>query len=255
MPQPRCPHKEDPCNSESYGINRYGSVVGTVQNDSDAYRNFFFTEGVHNRLDNLSNLTLASDPTPGGPGVGPCVGPEQWVAAKKVALFVIDTETRYSRLSCPFPGAKEFDPGQADPPPALSTVVFRNVAIVDVVHGRIVPKQAVVVRHGQITQVGPSDQMPSPDDCLELDGRGRFLIPGLWDMHTHWYEQARREVRRSREAGADFIKVYSLLSREAYFAIADEAEKLELPFVGHVPDSVLAHEAADAGQKSIEHFT
>lgn len=210
--------------------------------------------------------------------------------------------------------------GQADHPPALSTVVFRNVAIVDVVHGQIVPKQAVVVRLGQITQVGPSDQMPSLDDCLELDGRGRFLIPGLWDMHTHWFEQAflplfiangvtgirqmvgvpmhhawrrsisageligprlliasglfdgspplwplsivveneeqaRKAVRRSREAGADFIKVYSLLSREAYFAIADEAEKLGLPFVGHVPDSVLAQEAAEAGQKSIEHLT
>ncbi|HEY2592049.1 MAG TPA: amidohydrolase family protein, partial [Steroidobacteraceae bacterium] len=40
-----------------------------------------------------------------------------------------------------------------------------------------------------------------------------------------------------------------------YFAAADEAKKLGIVFVGHVPDAVRASEASNAGQKSIEHFT
>jgi imidazolonepropionase-like amidohydrolase len=55
--------------------------------------------------------------------------------------------------------------------------------------------------------------------------------------------------------GADFVKVYNKLPREAYLSIADEAKKQGLPFVGHVPESVSADEASDLGQKSIEHLT
>jgi hypothetical protein len=51
------------------------------------------------------------------------------------------------------------------------------------------------------------------------------------------------------------VKVYSLLPREAYFGIADEARKQGLPFEGHVPLTVSAEGSSDAGQKSIEHLT
>jgi imidazolonepropionase-like amidohydrolase len=62
-------------------------------------------------------------------------------------------------------------------------------------------------------------------------------------------------VRSLKKQGADFIKVHSKLSRDAYFAIVDEAKKQGLPFAGHVPESVSALEASDAGQRSIEHLT
>jgi imidazolonepropionase-like amidohydrolase len=67
--------------------------------------------------------------------------------------------------------------------------------------------------------------------------------------------EGRKAVTRVKQWGADFVKVYSLLSREAYFGIADEARKQGLPFEGHVPLTVSAAEASDAGQKSIEHLT
>jgi imidazolonepropionase-like amidohydrolase len=66
--------------------------------------------------------------------------------------------------------------------------------------------------------------------------------------------QGREAVAQQKERGADFIKVYSLLPRDAYFAIADEAHHLAIPFAGHVPASVTAAEASNAGQKSIEHL-
>lgn len=67
-------------------------------------------------------------------------------------------------------------------------------------------------------------------------------------------EQARQAVRDLKKQRADFVKVYSLLPRDAYFAIADEAKKLKIPFAGHVPDSVTPAEASDAGQASEEHL-
>jgi hypothetical protein len=67
--------------------------------------------------------------------------------------------------------------------------------------------------------------------------------------------EGRKAVTKVKQLGADFVKVYSLLSREAYFGIADEARKQGLSFAGHVPGAVSAAEASDAGQKSIEHLT
>lgn len=68
-------------------------------------------------------------------------------------------------------------------------------------------------------------------------------------------DEARAAVADLKRRGADFIKVYSLLSREVYFAIADEAKKQSIPFDGHVPlavGSIAA--AAAAGQRAIEHI-
>ena len=65
---------------------------------------------------------------------------------------------------------------------------------------------------------------------------------------------ARKTVASIKDKGADFIKVYSLIPRQAYFALAGEAKKRGIPFAGHVPISVSAAEASDAGQKSIEHM-
>jgi imidazolonepropionase-like amidohydrolase len=54
--------------------------------------------------------------------------------------------------------------------------------------------------------------------------------------------------------GADFIKVQSVISHDAYLAAAAEARKQGLPIVGHVPDKVRIEEVVEAGQKSIEHL-
>jgi len=68
-------------------------------------------------------------------------------------------------------------------------------------------------------------------------------------------DDGRRAVRDLSQRGADFIKLQSLIPREAVFAIADEARKLGVPFAGHVPDAVKASESSQAGQRSIEHLT
>jgi imidazolonepropionase-like amidohydrolase len=66
-------------------------------------------------------------------------------------------------------------------------------------------------------------------------------------------DSARLMVQEYKQAGADFIKVYNLLSREVYLAIVDEARKQKIPVEGHVPFSMTAAEVSNLGQKTIEH--
>ncbi len=67
-------------------------------------------------------------------------------------------------------------------------------------------------------------------------------------------EDAHRAVADLKRRGADFIKLQSLIPRDAVFAIAEEAKKQEIPFEGHVPDAVRASEMSEAGMKSFEHL-
>jgi len=67
-------------------------------------------------------------------------------------------------------------------------------------------------------------------------------------------EDGRRAVDQLKDRGADFIKLQSLIPREAVFAIADEAKKQDIAFEGHVPDAVRASEMSERGMKSFEHL-
>lgn len=84
--------------------------------------------------------------------------------------------------------------------------------------------------------------------------------PSLWaadvgpTIEVRDAAEARRAVRRIKREGADFVKVYSRLSREAYFAIADEAQRQGIPHLGHCPDTVRITEASATGHRTIEHL-
>jgi len=66
-------------------------------------------------------------------------------------------------------------------------------------------------------------------------------------------QEARVAVNKLIDSGADFIKVYENLSREAYFAIMDQARRRRISVDGHVPFRVTPEEAAAAGQRTFEH--
>src|SRR5580700_3599329 len=212
------------------------------------------------------------------------------------------------------------------PPPSLA---ITHVTLIDATGGAPQPDMTVFLADEQIAAIGPSNSVFVPLKTRTLDASGKFLIPGLVDMHVHLTGageptgsrefilplllangittvrdmggdlesliKLRHEIERglleapriffagpyldgnppffqpslvvtdSAEAtedvhslisrGADFIKVQSNLSRDAYFAIADVCRREHVTLVGHVPDHVTASEASDAGQKSIEHLT
>ena len=67
-------------------------------------------------------------------------------------------------------------------------------------------------------------------------------------------EQGRTAVQAQVKAGVDTIKVYSNLDQAVFLSITDEARKLGVKVVGHVPDSIYIEDAAAAGLSSIEHW-
>lgn len=71
-------------------------------------------------------------------------------------------------------------------PAALGqTVAFENVNIIPMDRERVVARQTVIVRDGRIAQVGPAASVKPPPDAIRVDGSGKYLIPGLAEMHGH----------------------------------------------------------------------
>ena len=60
-----------------------------------------------------------------------------------------------------------------------------QVNIVDVEAGQVQPEMTVVIRGTQIVSIDRAGAATIPLDSQAIDGRGRYLIPGLWDMHVH----------------------------------------------------------------------
>ena len=208
-------------------------------------------------------------------------------------------------------------------------LAFTHVTVIDATGSPPQPDMTVVIDEKHIVELGRSGEVHLPPQATVFDAHGKYLIPGLWDMHVHtvfgdwlprnervtlplfvangitgvrdmgsdlevvklWRAQidagkllgprmyiagpmldgpvprfpssapvanaadGRRVVDELKAKGVDFIKIQSLIPRDGYFAAADEAKKVGITFVGHVPDAVRASEASNAGQKSIEHFT
>jgi hypothetical protein len=213
-------------------------------------------------------------------------------------------------------------PGRAQQSASRAPLFIDRVAIVDVIGGRATPDMAVVIRGNRMTEIGERGKVAIPDGAHVVNAAGKFLIPGLWDMHVHgtpvlapyYYvvngvtgvrdmggrrrvsvlrnlvtqmsegrlvaprivaageilegpvmltpsgtalttaQQGKDAVAAQKQGGVDFVKVYSSLPRDIYFAIVDEAKRQGLPFAGHVPYSITVAEASNAGQKSIEHL-
>jgi imidazolonepropionase-like amidohydrolase len=88
---------------------------------------------------------------------------------------------------------------------------------------------------------------------VSIDGpRAGSPLPRFFDAATP--EQAKSVVQfLVDERSADFIKMYNRFPRDSYFALMAEARRQKIPVAGHKPMSVSFVEAADAGQRSIEH--
>ncbi len=199
-----------------------------------------------------------------------------------------------------------------------TSVAITNVTVVDTAAGAASAGMTVVIRGDRIASIVKGG--PAPAGAQVVDGRARFVMPGLWDMHTHlsyaresalpvlaatgvlyardvgsdlseidrWRGEiaagtligptivragpilngqafnpfqlvianaadARMAARTLKKIGVDVLKTHRRTSRDAYFALADEARALGIPLVGHVPIGVTPEEASNAAQQTIEH--
>jgi len=203
--------------------------------------------------------------------------------------------------------------------PGQAAIAIRDVTVIDVATAAALPHRTVVIDGDHIAAIGGA----IPAGARIVNGHGKFLIPGLWDMHVHlWYEENQLPVflafgitgvqdmgsdfkrtsawRAAIETGkaigprivtpgfpidgresddpklpvlvaktpeearaafdqlwnmdVDFVKVLSSLSRDAYFALAEQARHWHMRLEGHVPARVTAWEAIEARQRTLEHL-
>jgi imidazolonepropionase-like amidohydrolase len=199
--------------------------------------------------------------------------------------------------------------------------LITNVNIVDVKTGEILKNKTVAIDSNCITAIY-DNEISGSDSTIIIDGKGKYLIPGLWDMHAHYKlghvdldqllitngitgiremwentpefvkipkktqpkglvspdvyrsgdlidgnppvfpgslavakpEEAVAAVQKQINEKVDFIKVYSMLNEDCFMAIAKEANKKNIPFAGHIPNTVSIYTAIKAGMASSEHL-
>ena len=70
-------------------------------------------------------------------------------------------------------------------PAARAPALFDNVQLFDAEKGAFVANQAVLAEGGKIAKIGAAGSIPAPSGAQVIDGRGKTLVPGIWDSHMH----------------------------------------------------------------------
>jgi hypothetical protein len=70
--------------------------------------------------------------------------------------------------------------------PVTGPIVIRNGDVFDSERGVMMPRTTVVIRGDRIEAVGPADQVATPAGATVIDATGKAVVPGLWDMHSHF---------------------------------------------------------------------
>lgn len=65
------------------------------------------------------------------------------------------------------------------------TIAYVDVSVIPMDKERVLKNQTVLVRAGRIAEIGESSKIKIPPNALKIDGRGKFLMPGIVDMHLH----------------------------------------------------------------------
>lgn len=76
-------------------------------------------------------------------------------------------------------------PAWSGPEAAPKALVLAHVTLIDTAGGPFRQDATVVITGGKITAVGKANRVTVPEGARSVDGTGKFLIPGLWDMHVH----------------------------------------------------------------------
>ncbi len=96
-----------------------------------------------------------------------------------IALFVVTASLNAQAVVEPMPIVSV----TASADPGITALV--HVTVVPMDRERLLRDQTVVVEGARITALGPADRVRVPAGARRIDGRGKFLIPGLADMHVH----------------------------------------------------------------------
>src|SRR5262245_34276131 len=102
-----------------------------------------------------------------------------------------------------------------------TAVAFEHVAVVPMDRERVLEDATVLVRGDRIAAIGAAGALPVPDGALRVDGRGRYLLPGIAEMHAHMPDER-------DPAAADLMALYVLTGATTIRAMNGTPFQLEL---------------------------
>jgi imidazolonepropionase-like amidohydrolase len=73
---------------------------------------------------------------------------------------------------------------------------FVNVSVVPMDSERVLNGQTVIVRDGRIVEIGAAEQVKIPEGATRIPGQGKYLMPGLVDMHVHGLDEDEKTAEK-----------------------------------------------------------
>ena len=195
---------------------------------------------------------------------------------------------------------------------------FTNVNLITMENDQVKANQTVLIKDGRIIKIGLSNQVSASAAQQTIDGTGKYLTPGISEMHAHIpgnqngteiveetlflylsngitlirgmlgqpyhlelreqvqsgevlgpriytsgpsingnsvrsVEEAKTKVTAQKEAGYDFLKMHPGLTKENFEAVVSTANKVGIPYAGHVSIDVGVRKAIESKYASIDH--
>ena len=87
-----------------------------------------------------------------------------------------------------------------------SRLVIREVTVIDCTGSKPQPEMTVVIRGDRIAEIGKAAQIAIPKGAMVVEGKGKFLIPGLWDMHGHLTDAGEGALAQLIENGVTGVR-------------------------------------------------
>ncbi len=68
-------------------------------------------------------------------------------------------------------------------------IAIKNVSVIPMDKELVLPNQTILIKDGKIVTMGPAHDIVIPTNATTLNGNGKFLLPGLFDMHAHFFNE------------------------------------------------------------------
>jgi imidazolonepropionase-like amidohydrolase len=124
------------------------------------------------------------------------------------------------------------------PARAQTQTAFVDVNVIPMDKERVLQHQTVIVRNGVITEIGDVKRIKIPAGAQRIDGAGKFLIPGLTDMHVHLFtddefpdELAEDELRIMIAYGVTTIRLMTGTPEQLLLRRKSAAEEIVAPAI------------------------
>ena len=119
-------------------------------------------------------------------------------------------------------------------------IIIKNVNLITMTTDRLIINQSLLIRNGKINQIGDFSKLSKNNQTTIINGKGKYVMPGLADMHVHLPEEDKIEKLRN----------YSTRQLEELALLTEEERVVRLPIIEEELDGILGQFALRYDQET-----